>query len=229
MSDRSRPELTDAELMSMLRGVTASDHVLENPPSSVWTGIEQTLGAERATESAASTYADPAAGIGGAPAPDTPATPVRASLTTRSRPRWRSIAAIAATLVMLVVGVSVFASKATSNRRVTLAAARLSSDGLPDAPAGLIGGAEVIKRGGKVYLRVTTSRLSPKSGEYLELWMIDTNVKGMVSIGIVDQAGDYELPTGLRFADFPIVDISSEPYDGNPTHSGHSLLRGTLA
>jgi len=29
-------------------------------------------------------------------------------------------------------------------------------------------------------------------------------------------------------ADYPLVDISIEPYDGNPTHSGDSIVRGQL-
>ena len=111
----------------------------------------------------------------------------------------------------------------------TLAQARLSSVGLESAPVGLVGDAEVIVRDGKQYLHVNASLVSARSGEYLELWLIDTNVKGMVSLGIVDHRGDYELPPGLRYADYPVVDISSEPYDGQPAHSGQSLLRGRLA
>jgi hypothetical protein len=45
----------------------------------------------------------------------------------------------------------------------------------------------------------------------------------------VNGSGEYRLPDGLQVSDYPIVDLSTEPYDGKPTHSGASLLRGKLA
>ena len=36
------------------------------------------------------------------------------------------------------------------------------------------------------------------------------------------------LPAGISLADYPVVDISAEPYDGDPTHSTDSVVRGTL-
>ena len=37
-----------------------------------------------------------------------------------------------------------------------------------------------------------------------------------------------ELPADLDLAEFPLVDVSVEPLDGNPTHSGDSVARGEL-
>ncbi len=36
------------------------------------------------------------------------------------------------------------------------------------------------------------------------------------------------MPPGLSIADFPVVDISLESYDGDPSHSKNSLMRGVL-
>ncbi len=37
------------------------------------------------------------------------------------------------------------------------------------------------------------------------------------------------LPADVDLAEFPVVDVSAEPYDGNPGHSAVSVTRGTLS
>jgi hypothetical protein len=39
---------------------------------------------------------------------------------------------------------------------------------------------------------------------------------------------EFELPADLDLEQFPIVDVSVEPLDGVPTHSGVSVARGEL-
>jgi hypothetical protein len=51
----------------------------------------------------------------------------------------------------------------------------------------------------------------------------------MVSLGPVRSDGRYEIPAAVDVSAFPIVDVSIEPADGVPTHSGRSVLRGTLS
>ena len=63
---------------------------------------------------------------------------------------------------------------------------------------------------------------------YLELWLIDPTVSRLVSLGPLRADGIYDVPAGVDPAQFPIVDVSVEPVDGNPTHSGDSVLRGQL-
>ena len=50
----------------------------------------------------------------------------------------------------------------------------------------------------------------------------------MVSLGPLDRARGHGVPAGLDPASFSIVDVSLEPFDGDPTHSGDSLLRKIL-
>ena len=38
----------------------------------------------------------------------------------------------------------------------------------------------------------------------------------------------FPVPDGLDLGEFPVVDISVEPFDGDPSHSGDSVVRGTL-
>jgi len=41
-------------------------------------------------------------------------------------------------------------------------------------------------------------------------------------------SSSFPLPPGVSLADYPVVDISLEAYDGDPTHSAISVARGTL-
>ena len=51
----------------------------------------------------------------------------------------------------------------------------------------------------------------------------------MVQVGVVrGGTTTLALPEGLDLAEYPIVDVSLEPLDGDPTHSGVSVARGEL-
>ncbi len=53
-----------------------------------------------------------------------------------------------------------------------------------------------------------------------------------MSVGLLDTQGTraaFPLPPSVDVAEFPVVDISLEPVDGNPAHCGDSIVRGTLA
>jgi hypothetical protein len=68
----------------------------------------------------------------------------------------------------------------------------------------------------------------PEVDGFYELWLLDTEVTSLVSLGPLEGAGPHLLPAGLDPAELPVVDISLEPFDGDPNHSGDSLLRGVL-
>ena len=64
---------------------------------------------------------------------------------------------------------------------------------------------------------------------YQEVWLIDENVEGMVSLGVLEgSSAKFVIPAGVDVAAFPIVDVSLEPLDGDPTHSGDSIARGQI-
>jgi anti-sigma-K factor RskA len=201
----------DAELLAMLRDVEPADFQLETPPPSLWLSIEA---ASRAPH--VSPVAEPVVATADA---------VGVRRANRSRARLVGVAAAVAALV----GAGTLVATQRAGDNLVLASAPLSSIGLPGAPDGLVGKAEVVLRGGHRFVRLKEKGVSPKSGEFLELWLIDADVKGMVSLGVVNGSGEYQLPDGLQVSDYPIVDLSTEPYDGKPTHSGASLLRGKLA
>lgn len=64
---------------------------------------------------------------------------------------------------------------------------------------------------------------------YHEVWLIDREVTRLVSLGVLTGTeGRFTVPTGLDLSEFPVVDVSDEPLDGDPAHSGDSIIRGVL-
>lgn len=88
--------------------------------------------------------------------------------------------------------------------------------------------AEVVERDGQRLLIVDVDAL-PQVDGYLDVWLLDAQAQQMVSLGVMDaHSTQLALPPGLDLATYPIVDVSIEPYDGDPTHSGNSVWRGAL-
>jgi anti-sigma-K factor RskA len=110
---------------------------------------------------------------------------------------------------------------------VAVAAAAL--DPLDDSDAS--GQARVVERpDGSRVLELDLSATDPDDGFY-EVWLIDEAVQDMYSLGVVQGGGEVtlEVPPGVDLAEFPVVDVSVEPLDGDPLHSGISVARGRLA
>ncbi|MEH0108803.1 anti-sigma factor [Tersicoccus sp. MR15.9] len=64
---------------------------------------------------------------------------------------------------------------------------------------------------------------------YPEVWLIAKDGRRMVSLGTLhDGSAVLPVPAGLDVHDYATVDVSDEPFDGNPAHSGDSVLRGSL-
>ena len=65
---------------------------------------------------------------------------------------------------------------------------------------------------------------------YVEVWLIDpdSGLEKMVSLGSIDGDGSFDLPASIDIRRYRVVDISIEPADGVPTHSGRSILRAEL-
>ncbi|MCS5495639.1 anti-sigma factor [Cnuibacter physcomitrellae] len=62
-----------------------------------------------------------------------------------------------------------------------------------------------------------------------EVWLMRGDGSGLISIGFMDGTeGRFSVPAGITLADYPLVDISAEPDNGDPGHSGDSIVRGEL-
>jgi anti-sigma-K factor RskA len=92
------------------------------------------------------------------------------------------------------------------------------------------GTATLVQAAGGVELRVATSPFSAGTG-YLEVWLINTDGKRMVSVGVLSNgtSGTFPVARGLIDAGYLIVDVSRERLDDKPQHSGDSVVRGKLS
>ncbi|ROP27072.1 anti-sigma factor [Pseudokineococcus lusitanus] len=65
-------------------------------------------------------------------------------------------------------------------------------------------------------------------GAYEEVWLLDPD-GGLVSLGVLAGGrGTFTAPPAALDVDGVQVDVSREPLDGSPAHSGDSLVRGAL-
>jgi len=62
-----------------------------------------------------------------------------------------------------------------------------------------------------------------------EVWLTTVDGSGLVSIGLLDgPSGRFAIPDGIDLAEYPVIDVSAEFDDGDPAHSGDSIVRGEL-
>ncbi len=203
------------ELVGVARAAQA-DGPLVAPAPHVWEGVAGELGLEAA----------PVPGGGGGtltadPAPDPDLAPV-VPLRTR---RWGWVAGAAAAGV-LVGGVGAWWVTAAREPATTVVA-RATLDALPGWQAAGTAELETAPDGSRV-LVVDVADGTPDEG-YREVWLLRPDVSGLVSLGpLTGTSGRFPLPEDLDVGEFPVVDVSSEPLDGDPAHSGDSIVRGTL-
>jgi hypothetical protein len=89
--------------------------------------------------------------------------------------------------------------------------------------------AEIVERDGKRVLVVDAGDVPDVEDGYLEVWLLAPDASGMVTVGLLEPGQtEFVLPANLSTDDFPVVDVSVEHYDGDPTHSGNSLWRGSI-
>lgn len=92
------------------------------------------------------------------------------------------------------------------------------------------GTASVERRGFGAVLRVSVPELPAVEDGYYEVWMATADAGTMVAVGTLNPGEEavLTLPAGMQAADFPLVDVSLEHYDGDPSHSAVSVVRGLL-
>ena len=193
--------------------VRASASLQPGPAPHVWEGVLREV-----REPSDAVAAEPAA----------PAVP-----RPRGRRSW-SVPAVAAAVVValaLGAGVGVLWGRRTDDvpppeaNDTFLARAELSTvDGVAAR-----GQAAVVRRHGKVELRVWGDDLGDDAGVH-EVWLLNEDGKRMVALGLLGEgdAGTFAMPARLLDQGYVVVDVSLEPDDGDPTHSGDSLARGEL-
>ncbi len=144
----------------------------------------------------------------------------RAKATWWQRPgTWLATAAAA----VLVVAGAVWALNRPPQPR-ELAEAQLT----PLAKYSAAGSAKVVADpDGSRSLEVSLNKDEAKG--YQEVWLIAPDLSKLVSLGVMNStSGTFQVPAGLDLSQYPVVDVSDEPMDGNPAHSTVSIARGTL-
>jgi hypothetical protein len=107
------------------------------------------------------------------------------------------------------------------------ARAQLTSEGLPNRND-LVGQAALVDAGGHRQIDLDLPGLPEAGGSYYELWLLAPDGARLQSLGITTGQGRFDVPDGIDPRGYPVVDVSREPPDGNPAHSGDSLVRGRL-
>jgi anti-sigma-K factor RskA len=231
MTDHNRPDEDPAfeSIETLMREMTSEDFMLETPPPALWDRIDAEVSpAERVapTQPADAGVDD---GVGDA---------IVHRLDDRRRRRLTAaMIGIAAALFLAVAGTVVVSSR-SGDSPTLVATAQLSYDeGFDELGVTAAAGAELIENeDGSAQIRLVGATLPAPEGEPadLELWLIepdsDGSISDLVSLGLVDpgRPGVFEVPDGYDPAAYFVVDISVEPTDGPPAHSGRSILRGAL-
>ncbi|GAA2753603.1 anti-sigma factor [Amnibacterium kyonggiense] len=200
------------EVARLGRAVAAArggDEALETPGPRVWAGIAADVGVDAP---------DPLAD-----ARPAPAVPLRRRPPSRRRRIVAALAAAAAVLVIGGVGVTLLRTNPPSQQLET---ARLRA--FP-AWAGASGTAQLERlASGRLALRIQTDVPPDRSTDH-EVWLMTAGARRLVSLGMLHgTSGVFLVPEGLDITRFRLVDVSDEPRDGNPAHSGDSIVRGEL-
>ncbi|TDT85924.1 anti-sigma-K factor rskA [Arthrobacter sp. AG258] len=78
--------------------------------------------------------------------------------------------------------------------------------------------------------QLTVHLSAEQTSGYREVWVATSDLSGMVSLGVLaNDTGSFTIPTGIDLAQYPVVDISNQAYNGNPAHSDDSVARGKLS
>jgi hypothetical protein len=180
-------------------------------------------------ESRTAAVQDPAATAradGSPTAEPRPPAPV-VDLPARRRRTWLPVAA-AACAVGLVGGIAGGAWWQSTRSPAEAVIAQAQLDALPGWTAS--GGASVQQSADGRREVVVDLEGDTDANGLREVWLLTADASGLVSLGLLDgRTGRFSIPAGVDLAEFPVVDVSAEPADGNPAHSGDSIVRGTLA
>lgn len=216
------------------RASSLDEHDLLQPPAGLWDSIAAELGiAVRHDRDA-----------GAAPSPVRPAREKeeegvtgartnRPEARTAARARLRRPGRFAVTLAACAALLG-----AAAGSSVTWWMTQEKSTGVPSAAserldslrADSAGYARLSDDGGHRTLDITVKGL-PRTSGYFEVWLMDRTHTKLVSMGVLGPDGRAALPVpgNIDLQEYSVVDVSVQPYNGRPDHSGDSVVRGPFA
>ncbi|MFT5564919.1 MAG: hypothetical protein ACI970_001656 [Myxococcota bacterium] len=144
----------------------------------------------------------------------------------RARRQWPLL--VAAAVLSLVAGTGIglgFAWRDAADPTPGTTLASFDLDAL--APDVVATTATLTQVGDDRAVLVDLARLPTIDG-FHEVWLLSADATRLVSLGPVRTDGTYIVPANVDLIELPVLDVSAEPSDGDPGHSGDSLLRGQV-
>ena len=199
-----RHEVAELQETVTVARSTLGEAELQEPPARVWQGIQRELGLSPEV------------------APSAPP-PVLSLADARARRSGR-----ARRVVAPLIGVAALTWNAASPRLGEQILASADLEALPQWTDST-GSAELAQTStGERVLRVSLEASATGDG-VREVWLLTEAVDGLISLGLLEGTeGEFVVPDSVDLERFSIVDVSQEPLDGDPTHSGDSIVRGPL-
>lgn len=78
-------------------------------------------------------------------------------------------------------------------------------------------------------LRFFPAEMPDVADGYAQVWLVDSQGSRQVPVGVLEEGRtDVTVPATLELSGYPVVEVSLESYDGDPSHSGRTLWRGEL-
>jgi anti-sigma-K factor RskA len=162
------------------------------------------------------------------PGPASPASPAARPARARRRSWWPivAVAAVVGLFAGVGIGVALGGIGARTDATTVLASAEL--DAFPGWDA--VGTATVEEDSAGERTVVVDLAAQVPEGEVREVWLIRSDASGLVSLGLMDgDSARLAVPADIDLDEYPLVDVSAEPIDGDPAHSGDSIVRGELS
>ncbi|WP_129338977.1 anti-sigma factor [Cellulomonas endophytica] len=216
---------------------TVGDGALVAPPAQVWNRISAELGLAPARTAAPHAAQDallravratpPDAATAG-PLPDgsAPDEPATADVVPLGRARRRRTPLVAALVGVAAVGAGAVVVANLPDRTAEPVATAVL-DAFPDWPDAT--GTATLARDDRARRLTVQVSAEPAGGDFREVWLIASDGSGLVSLGVLEgDRGTFTVPDGLDLSVYDLVDVSDEPVDGDPAHSGDSIVRGPL-
>lgn len=227
----------DVDALTRVVAALAEPIVLEDPPEDLWERIRRELEetpADDAPTQDPSARSEPRDRRGSAPERSHSAVPHDELDGRRGRRRWRVTAVAAAAGIVLGAGGAamiggMFGEPEELEPSAPPPVAMVGEAVLVPATQDDVQGTArmVVSDADGEQLVVSVSDL-PADG-YYEVWLRDEAASRLISLGTVSSTTTtLPVPPGVDLSRFPIVDVSQERFDGDPSHSGVTVAAGPM-